>query len=502
MNCRIAHQMISQRLDGPLPADDALALHDHLQTCRTCQRFERLLANGMNEIERLPNPPGSERVRADVWRYVVSSGFDERPAGAGWWLRQLSAFAAGAAALAAVAALTVVLLHGLGAPTPLWEPEQPAAAPAAGAVATPQIATLRASPVPNGVAATPAPAEVRPPSHTATSIPTPIPSPTPMPVDAETARQVVESYFAAINRRDFATAYSLFGPEMAAEQSYVDFQQGFATTDHDEITILSTQPTDIPGRQSVSVEVVAYQTDGSIRRYSGAYEVASSGGVPRIVGAKVIETTPAETSSPGALPECLPGDFAVSVSAEERPDAVALWVVAFAGQSQCALPDTLSVTIRDAQDGALPVEGTGDALPLPHLPMPAASGFGLLWENWCGTAAPVSVRVTAGGSSWVADNVTPPDCSAPDRPSLTKRIEPVVQEGTIVRTSVSDRSVAIQQDDGTVATLALKDSTPILDQALNALGLGDLQPGARVVAAGELSATDGVLHPVAVVVVR
>lgn len=92
------------------------------------------------------------------------------------------------------------------------------------------------------------------------------PSAAPPQSDAST---VVEGYFAAINARDYPTAWALGGRNLVG--SYQDFVNGLAGTLQDTLSVVSVQG------QSVRIELDAEQTDGSHRYYAGTYTV--SGGV-------------------------------------------------------------------------------------------------------------------------------------------------------------------------------------------------------------------------------
>jgi len=90
------------------------------------------------------------------------------------------------------------------------------------------------------------------------------------PVDTAEARTVL-AYYDAINRRDFATAWSLGGSRIAGGGGYTKYVNGFATTSWATVTV-----TDVRG-STVSVVLSAVQIDGSTRTFSGTYTV--SGGV-------------------------------------------------------------------------------------------------------------------------------------------------------------------------------------------------------------------------------
>ncbi|KAA9149199.1 hypothetical protein FPZ12_043805 [Amycolatopsis acidicola] len=78
---------------------------------------------------------------------------------------------------------------------------------------------------------------------------------------------VVENFYAAINERDFATAWALGGRNLG--RSYTEFVAGFDGTVRDDLTVTS-----VTG-QTVYVSLIAWQTDGTPRYYSGWYTVSN-----------------------------------------------------------------------------------------------------------------------------------------------------------------------------------------------------------------------------------
>ncbi|WP_372664340.1 hypothetical protein [Amycolatopsis kentuckyensis] len=137
--------------------------------------------------------------------------------------------------------------------------------------------------VPVPVAVTPAPPTT---STAVVAVPAPpqtvyVPQPPAYvaPVDTSEARTVV-AYYDALNRRDFATAWSLGGSRIAGGGGYAKYVNGFATTSWDTLTV-----TDVRG-STVSVVLSAVQTDGSTRTFAGTYTV--SGGV--ITGSHMTRT--------------------------------------------------------------------------------------------------------------------------------------------------------------------------------------------------------------------
>ncbi|UFR01734.1 hypothetical protein KBP30_11280 [Streptomyces sp. Go40/10] len=75
----------------------------------------------------------------------------------------------------------------------------------------------------------------------------------------------VTAFFDAINRRDYDKAWELGGKNLDA--SYGSFVAGFTTTERDDVTITSVDG------DTVSVNLLAQQTDGTQKSYSGQYTV-------------------------------------------------------------------------------------------------------------------------------------------------------------------------------------------------------------------------------------
>jgi hypothetical protein len=112
-----------------------------------------------------------------------------------------------------------------------------------------------------------APAPVQSPPN-ATSLDTSPPqtmSP-PETTEATPPDQVVENFYDAINAHDYQTAWALLGGNKLG-QTYQQFVAGFARTADDALSI-----TGVNG-DTVTVELVATQDDGSVRTYRGTYTV-------------------------------------------------------------------------------------------------------------------------------------------------------------------------------------------------------------------------------------
>jgi serine/threonine protein kinase len=67
-------------------------------------------------------------------------------------------------------------------------------------------------------------------------------TPTNNPQDAMQANNLVQQYYAAINNHDYRSAYSLWDANHQKSYPYANFEKGYATTQHDDVTITGTQP--------------------------------------------------------------------------------------------------------------------------------------------------------------------------------------------------------------------------------------------------------------------
>ncbi len=186
----------------------------------------------------------------------------------------------------------------------------PATATAPAAPATPSTAAPSATPVPPATApsSTPAP----PSAATATPV-----AATPAPPtgdtggtepayldDRSTPQTLLQSFYNAINRKEYARAYAYWDARAAGDKlaAFDQFQQGYANTASVQLTI-GTVGGDAGAGQlyySVPVVLVATHTDGTTQTFAGCYTLHLSRpaiqGVPpfqplAIVGATVQQAT-------------------------------------------------------------------------------------------------------------------------------------------------------------------------------------------------------------------
>lgn len=117
------------------------------------------------------------------------------------------------------------------------------------------------------------------------AIPTSAPTPgsTQTPLNEAIAKSLVERYYAAIDARDFATAYRLVGGQWRQRQSYHDFAAGYRTTVRDTASVIGTAAATKDGLRGYVVALnLDAQVAGRLQRYKGLYFVALEDGQPRI----------------------------------------------------------------------------------------------------------------------------------------------------------------------------------------------------------------------------
>jgi hypothetical protein len=111
-------------------------------------------------------------------------------------------------------------------------------------------------------------------------------APTTRPVSTATASSVVRRYFEAINNQDYPTAYGILGSSFHQRQSYSQFAAGFSETVQDDLEVVSAARTGL-GRYAIVIRLVAEQSDGSVRRFSGTYVVGREDDTLKIVSARL-----------------------------------------------------------------------------------------------------------------------------------------------------------------------------------------------------------------------
>ncbi|HUD93121.1 hypothetical protein [Sphingobium sp.] len=133
----------------------------------------------------------------------------------------------------------------------------------------------------------------------------PTPGCSPSPGSMAAAANVVKLYYAAIDARDFGTAWSQWGENGPPDQTMDGFQAGFASTRSTRVTIGKLEPGDAGAGsiyQTVPVTVDSQLRDGKRQRFIGDYVVrrvngvdgASSSQLRWHIGAAKLKAVPAE----------------------------------------------------------------------------------------------------------------------------------------------------------------------------------------------------------------
>jgi serine/threonine protein kinase len=116
---------------------------------------------------------------------------------------------------------------------------------------------------------------------------------TPTPQGPAQAQSVVQSYYDAINRADYQSAYLLWGTRYQSAHPYNQFASGFAHTVHDTITLkATTQQTD--GTYNVAITLVAVNKTSAgttTTTYSGSYTVGLENGSMKLLDANFQQTS-------------------------------------------------------------------------------------------------------------------------------------------------------------------------------------------------------------------
>ena len=98
---------------------------------------------------------------------------------------------------------------------------------------------------------------------------------------------VVVRFYKAINAGDYGAAYALLGRALQAGQDYNTFAAGYANTERVNVTIVSFNGTTEPEATRIGVELAATQSNGSVQKYTGTYDIGAEGGRLLIVGASI-----------------------------------------------------------------------------------------------------------------------------------------------------------------------------------------------------------------------
>ncbi|OAN66561.1 hypothetical protein [Sphingomonas sp. TDK1] len=102
------------------------------------------------------------------------------------------------------------------------------------------------------------------------------------PKSSQAAADVVRRYYAAIDARDYGTAWTQWGDDGRPGQTLAAFEKGFAHTRATRVTIGALGPSEGAAGsiyQTVPVTVAATLDDGTAQRFTGSYVVRRVNGV-------------------------------------------------------------------------------------------------------------------------------------------------------------------------------------------------------------------------------
>ena len=120
------------------------------------------------------------------------------------------------------------------------------------------------------------------------------------------AAATVRAYFAAINAKDYRTAWNLGGNNF--DSSYEHFVAAFSDTEQDAVTILNV------AGPVVTIKLAAVHTNGDVTTYAGTYTVRHA----KLVDANIKETTPSNQPAPQATGKTF-GDGVHRVGVDIQP---------------------------------------------------------------------------------------------------------------------------------------------------------------------------------------
>jgi hypothetical protein len=153
------------------------------------------------------------------------------------------------------------------------------------------------------------------------------------------AAVTVRAYFAAINAKDYRTAWNLGGNNF--DSSYEHFVAAFSDTEQDAVTILNV------AGPVVTIKLAAVHTNGDVTTYEGTYTVRHG----KVVDANIRETTPSNQPAPEATGKSF-GDGVYRVGVDIQPGLYKATVTSGMGYwARLSGPDTANdVTANDVKE--------------------------------------------------------------------------------------------------------------------------------------------------------
>lgn len=208
---------------------------------------------------------------------------------------------------------------------------------------------------------------------------------------------LVQQFYASIDAYAYTDAYALYGSNMQSQQSAAQFEQGYSDTAFVQMTT-SGSTANANGTSQVSVKLVAWHNDGSIKAYGGSYTVGTENGQLKILGASINEGP----KPSGTVPLCTINQLSFSLGpwdagAGSRMSSV---VATNSGNASCTVGGAPRVIINDATSGeSLKSTSEAGSPPVGITLDPGSSAHApLRFSNWCvSTENKISLAVEVAG---------------------------------------------------------------------------------------------------------
>ncbi|MCL4368920.1 MAG: glycoside hydrolase [Actinobacteria bacterium] len=176
---------------------------------------------------------------------------------------------------------------------------------------------------------------------------------------------LLRSYFDALNRREFARAYTYWDNlGQASQQTFAQFERGYAMTKQITVDLGTPQGNAGAGNlyADVPVTIIATQSDGSTRTYKGTY-TAHRANIPpfdqlgwRIESAKVTATTAPPSAGPSPSPPAATSGSWIALSPDSGPTGTVVQISGFlpGGPSAAEAQKNLALGSANVCWGACP----------------------------------------------------------------------------------------------------------------------------------------------------
>lgn len=404
--CDVVRELLSEQQDRPLTPAETLRIGAHLPTCAGCGEFQRRLLRGMHGIGTLPAGAADPEVRAEVLRRLPGA---RRRVLLGQGLK----LAGAAVAFGLIGLLLVTVLRpgaGDGADT-----QRSGAAGNA-------TATLEALPA--------ATAPLQPGNDPACYQPL-----SGLVADAQTissTRNARIVWFRVMVDPTRCAAPDAATVGLSVPKTNGGEMQGGA----DNLLKISIVPGDAENEyvgsllwmnwcgalESAPALVVQFWHGDQAGELQG-FELSHTPGCDDPTQpTRLAEAPPGEPAPNWAVAEPVCGSEGVTWEIVTSSDADELLITAkpAPGSSDCRLTEDLVVTLLDANQQPLDIEGNGLLVPLTGgVPIPTGV-FTLAWSNWCGATDDISVSVESPSTSSGMGPLTPPACTDPAQPSVLR----------------------------------------------------------------------------------